>query len=388
MLTTLHTEWTVSDMIVGFSYNEIEGKGVFGLGGRLTIQPEYQRSYIYNDGKRDVAVVRSLLAGYPLGLLYFVETAEGRYEVLDGQQRITSFGRFCAGQFAVTLEGDDRPYYFSSLPEELREKILRSQLLVYTCRGEEREVKQWFATINIIGVPLTDQELLNAIYSGPFVTAAKKVFSNSTAPEMQKWRVFVKGDPRRQKILETALKWASGDDVEGYMSAHRQDADCGALERHFRTVIDWAFATIPMADDTMCGVEWGRLWQEWHEKPYSPEAVVRRVRELLADDAVQRKAGVYEYVLSGETRPELLQVRLFDKRTIKSAYARQTAAAREQGVSNCPLCAMSAGPLRTRIYSEKEMDADHITPWSRGGETRPENCQMLCRTHNRAKGNG
>ena len=175
MKTTLHTEWTVADICKGFTYNELEGKGLFGLDGKLTIQPEYQRHYIYNDGKRDVAVIESLLKGYPIGLIYFNRTNDGRYEVLDGQQRITSFGRFVTGKFAIK-DANDNVQYFSGLPEESQKKILQSSLLVYECVGEEKEIKEWFKTINIVGVPLNEQELLNAIYSGGFVNAAKQVF--------------------------------------------------------------------------------------------------------------------------------------------------------------------------------------------------------------------
>lgn len=198
MKTTLHTEWTVADICKGFTYNELEGKGLFGLDGRLTIQPEYQRHYIYNDGKRDVAVIDSLLKGYPIGLIYFNCTSDGRFEVLDGQQRITSFGRFVTGKFAIIYGG--REEYFSGLPIEEQQKIMQSPLLVYECEGEEREIKEWFKTINITGIPLNEQELRNAIYSGEFVTAAKRVFSNSQNAEVQKWSHYVKGDVKRQAI--------------------------------------------------------------------------------------------------------------------------------------------------------------------------------------------
>ena len=185
MKTTLHTEWTVADVCKGFTYNELEGKGLFGLDGRLTIQPEYQRHYIYNDGKRDVAVIESLLKGYPIGLIYFNRTSDGRYEVLDGQQRITSFGRFITGKFAIK-DADGNVQFFSSLPKELQQKIMQSSLLIYECEGEEKEIKEWFKTINIVGIPLNEQELRNAIYSGEFVTAAKRVFSNSQNAEVQR----------------------------------------------------------------------------------------------------------------------------------------------------------------------------------------------------------
>ena len=186
MKTTLLTEVTVGEICEGFVYNELEGKGLFGWGGKLVIQPEYQRNYIYADGKKDVAVVESLLKGYPLGLLYFVKTAAGTYEVLDGQQRITSFGRFVTGKFAV-VDKNGMQQYFSGLDKGLQKRILESELTIYVCEGEEPEIKEWFKTINIAGVPLNEQELLNAIYSGPFVTAAKEEFSNSNNSNLQKW---------------------------------------------------------------------------------------------------------------------------------------------------------------------------------------------------------
>ncbi len=186
MQTTLRTEWTVADICKGFTYNEIEGKGLFGLDGQLTIQPEFQRNYIYNDGKRDVAVIHSLLQGYPLGLLYFNRTEDGRYEVLDGQQRITSFGRFIRGKFAIR-DSNNNSQYFDGLTRVQQQTILQSPLLIYECYGRESEIKEWFKTINIVGVPLNEQELLNAIYSGPFVTAAKREFSNSANSQAQIW---------------------------------------------------------------------------------------------------------------------------------------------------------------------------------------------------------
>lgn len=234
MKTTLHTEWTVADVCKGFTYNELEGKGLFGLDGRLTIQPEYQRHYIYNDGKRDVAVIESLLKGYPIGLIYFNRTSDGRYEVLDGQQRITSFGRFITGKFAIK-DADGNVQYFLSLPKELQQKIMQSSLLIYECEGEEKEIKEWFKTINIVGIPLNEQELRNAIYSGEFVTAAKRMFSNSQNAEVQKWSHYIKGDVKRQEYLAEALKWvcaSKGMTIDTYMSLHRRDTSIGELENY------------------------------------------------------------------------------------------------------------------------------------------------------------
>ena len=191
MTTQLLTDLTVADICDGFVYNELEGKGLFGWGGKLVIQPEYQRNYIYADGKRDVAVVESLLKGYPLGLLYFVKTASGMYEVLDGQQRITSFGRFVKEKFSVA-DSNKMPQYFTGLDKEKQEKILNSKLTIYVCEGEEEEIKDWFKTINIAGIPLNDQEIWNAIYSGPFVSAAKAEFSNSTNAKCRSGRAMLR----------------------------------------------------------------------------------------------------------------------------------------------------------------------------------------------------
>ena len=193
MQTQLRTDITIADICKGFVYNELEGKGLYGLSGKLTIQPEYQRNYIYADGKKDVAVIDSVLKGYPLGLIYFVEPSEGKYEVLDGQQRITSLGRFVTNKFAIR-DANGMQQYFSGLDKDKKQLILDTKLTIYICRGDEQEIKEWFRTINIAGVPLVQQELLNAIYSGPFVTAAKAEFSNSQNTLVQKWKAFVKGD--------------------------------------------------------------------------------------------------------------------------------------------------------------------------------------------------
>ncbi len=390
MKTELRTDWTVRDICKGFVFNEIEGKGLYGLDGKLTIQPEYQRHYIYGDGKKDVAVIDSILRGYPIGLIYFNRrTSDGQLEVLDGQQRITSIGRFVAGKFAIKDAGDN-VQYFSGLPEEEQERIMDTTLLIYVCEGEEKEIKEWFRTINIVGVPLNDQELLNAVYSGPFVTRAKEVFSNSQNAALQKWSHYVQGDVKRQEILERALQWissAKGTTVDAYMSRHRKEDDIREMETYFTSVIDWVSGLFLMTDKDMCGLEWGRLYETYHRNPYSPTDVTARVKELQADEYISKKRNIYEYVLGGEEDKTLLEVRFFEPSVIKTAYARQTKEAEEKGVSNCPLCALGNNNNKTRIYKLKEMDADHVTAWSKGGSTSLENCEMLCRSHNRAKGN-
>ena len=392
MKTTLLTDLTVADICEGFVYNELEGKGLFGWSGRLVIQPEYQRNYIYADGKKDVAVVDSLLKKYPLGLIYFVKVGEDRYEVLDGQQRITSFGRFVTDKFSwVDKKGMQQ--YFSGLDKGLQKRILGSKLTIYVCEGEgddeeqEREIKEWFETINIAGVPLNEQELRNAIYSGPFVTAAKEEFSNSNNSNLQKWKSYVKGNEKRQEILREALDWVSKGDIDGYMGKHRRETDIRELKTYFKTVIDWIDGVFERTEDEMCGLDWGRLYETYHKNAYNPKKLWERVRALYADDFVKNRRGIFEYVLGGEKDAKLLEVRVFDTKETKAVYAKQTAAAEKKGVSNCPLCAIGHAANRARIYKFTEMDADHVTAWTKGGATDIRNCQMLCKTHNRAKGN-
>lgn len=380
--------YTVREIVDGFVYNEFEGKGLFGLAGKLVIQPEYQRNYIYNDGKKDVAVIDSLLKGYPLGLIYFTN-AGTNLEVLDGQQRITSFGRFVTGKFAIHQDGKEQT--FSSLPAEERDKIMDSDLLVYICTGTEKEIKDWFRTINIAGVPLNAQELLNAIYSGPFVTKAKAEFSNSQNANLQKWSAYVKGDAKRQEILAVALDWVSGSQkiaIDAYMAKHRQDADITELKTYFTTVIDWIDSIfIASPEKEMRGLEWGRLYETYHATAYDPTKIDAGVKRLMGDPYVNSRKGIYEYLLGGEQHPELLEVRLFDDKTKALAYKRQTDAAMADVTSNCPLCAVGDNANKTRIYKQNEMDADHVAAWSKGGATDLANCEMLCIPHNRAKGN-
>lgn len=386
MKTTLRTDLTVADICKGFVYNEYEGKGLFGLSGKLTIQPEYQRNYIYADGKKDVAVIESLLKEYPLGLLYFTKVAEDKYEVLDGQQRITSFGRFVTGKFAIKDEnGMER--YFSGLAEDQKETIMNAPLTIYICEGTESEIKEWFKTINIAGVPLNEQELSNAIHSGPFVTLAKAEFSNSQNANIQKWSAYISGNVLRQDYLRTALEWVSGGHIDAYMSQHRYDNNINELKAYFNSVIDWISSVFIDVDSKMCGLKWGRLYELYHTESYDPQEVSAKVRELLEDPYVSDKKGIWEYILDGCQHSELLNVRVFDDVIKKNVYHKQTREAQAKGVSNCPLCALGHDSNKTRTWKLNEMDADHVTAWSKGGATDIKNCQMLCKTHNRAKGN-
>ena len=379
--------YTVEEICKGFTYNEAEGKGLFGLSGRLTIQPEYQRNYLYaeQNGAREIAVIESVLKGYPIGLLYFNKVDDEHLEVLDGQQRITSLGRFLTRKFAVVINGMEQ--YFDYMAEDLKKKILETELLVYECEGTESEIKEWFKTINIVGLPLEEQEILNAVYCGSFVTLAKEVFSNSQNANVNKWAAFLRGNVKRQAYLHTALEWVSKGNVSGYMSLHRNDDNIREMQTYFDSVIEWASGVFSNIEKEMCGLPWGELYEKYHKKPYDPAKVAAKQRELYEDYYVKNKKGIYEYILGGCLDTRLLEVRCFDEPTKKSVYTRQTALAQAQGISNCPHCVQENGANKSKIWKLAEMDADHVTAWSKGGATDISNCQMLCRTHNILKGN-
>jgi hypothetical protein len=381
-------QYTVEEICDGFEYNELEKKGLYGLSGRLTIQPEYQRNYIYEDGKKDVAVIESVLKGYPLGLIYFNRNSEytspqTELEVLDGQQRITSLGRFLQNKFAVKINGMEQ--IFEGLNTELQRKILDTKLLVYICEGEgenaEEEIKEWFKTINIAGIPLNRQEELNAVFSGTFVTKCKEEFSNSDDKRIQRWNSYVKGPANRQQYLATALEWVSRnmdakDKVVAYMSAHRRDINIDEIKTYFNTVIDWVDSKFDDVYPEMQGLNWGELYELFHAHPYNHTQISARVRELMNDDFVVNKRGIFEYVLGDCQDAKLLNVRLFDKQTMRKVYDLQTTKAKAEGVSNCPYCAIGHDQNAHRIWKPEEMDADHVTAWSKGGSTDIENCQM------------
>ena len=379
--------YTVEEICKGFTYNEAEGKGLFGLSGKLTIQPEYQRNYLYaeQNGAREIAVIESVLKGYPIGLLYFNKVDDEHLEVLDGQQRITSLGRFLKHKFAIVLDGMEQ--YFEYMADDLKEKILKTELLVYECEGTESEIKEWFKTINIVGLPLEEQEILNAVYCGSFVNKAKEVFSNSQNANVNKWAAFLRGNVKRQAYLHTALEWVSKGNVSGYMSLHRYDDNIREMQTYFDSVIDWASGVFQNVEKEMQGLPWGELYEKYHKQPYDPAQVAAKQRELYEDYYVKNKRGIYEYILGGCKDSKLLEVRCFDEPTKKSVYARQTAEAEKKGISNCPHCVLENGANKSKIWKLSEMDADHVTAWSKGGATDISNCQMLCQTHNRAKGN-
>lgn len=391
MVTTLRCDLKVKNMVDGFFFDKNEGKGLYGWGGDLTIQPEYQRNYLYEEkdkkyGSKEKGVILSVLKDYPLGLLYFLKVGENKYEVLDGQQRITSLGRFYTGHFDIPWKGSMKS--FNGLDGDLQEKFLEHPLTIYICEGEQSEISDWFETINIAGIPLNDQELLNAENHGSFVTLAKKEFSNSRNPQIQKWCRYIKGSANRQDFLRTALAWVSDGEIATYMGNHRHDGNINELKNHFETVMEWVVRTFDFAPfPEMCGLDWGDFYKIYHTNPYNPKETRETVKRLYEDDYVKSKSGIIKYVLDDCRDKRLLDVRLFDTPIKKKKYNIQTEEAKRLGISNCPDCVLENGANKAKIWGLSEMEADHVTAWSRGGETTIENCQMLCTHHNRLKGN-
>lgn len=381
-------KYKLRELLEGFEYSELEGKGLHGLNGHLVIQPEFQRAFLYAEAKKEAAVVASVLRGLPLNPIYFNVLPDDMFEILDGQQRTTSLGRFVKGKFAI-IDEHGMQQYFDGLAEEIQNQILDYEVLVYHCEGTEAEIKEWFKTINISGMPLNTQELRNAVFSGPFVTAGKAEFSNSLNSNIMKWSAYIKGSANRQDFWATALEWVAGgeDKVEAYMSKHRQDDNVEAVKTHFNKVLDWAEETFPDIEPEMSGLNWGELYDEYHENTYDADVVGKRVQELYEDETIGNKKGIFEFILGGEKDFKLLNIRFFSAAVKKQSYNAQTNAAKSSGKSNCSVCASVSNDNQSKIWKQDEMDADHVTPWSKGGLTSKSNCEMLCKTHNRAKGN-
>ena len=354
------------------------------------IQPEYQRHYIYGDGRRDVAVIDSLLKGYPLGLIYFnVDSANDKLEVLDGQQRITSVGRFVTGKFAIKVAGKEQ--VFSSLPKDDQQKILDSELLIYECEGTETEIKEWFQTVNIAGVPLNKQELLNAIYSGPFITKAKAEYSNSNNANMQKWQSYIKGTPsaRRSSGGPGLGRVITGPEHRRLPRAaparhrHRRSQDL----LHLRHRLDRQ-RLHPCRPTRRCAAWSGAA----STRPTTRSPTTRRRSTPGSTSSAptprcRAAKGIYEYLLGGKKQTATAEHPVVRRQDEAHRVRAADQGAKAKNVSNCPLCALGNDNNKTRIYNPKEMDADHVTAWSKGGGTDLSNLTMLCQTHNRAKGN-
>lgn len=354
-----YREITVRDLVEGYEDNE--EMGVRAYGGTLDVRPPYQREFVYKDAQRD-AVINTVRRGFPLNVMYWAVREDGTYEIIDGQQRTISLCQFVEGDFSFQNR------YFHNLEKDEEQQVLDYRLTVYLCSGTDSEKLDWFRTINIAGEELTNQELRNAVYAGSWVTDAKRYFSKQNCPALAIGGDFTSKSAIRQELLETVIRWINDGDVEGYMALNQHKPDAHELWVYFQNVITWVTATFPVRRRVqMRSVQWGYLYNEFKDADLDPAALEQRVSALLADDEVTRKYGVYAYVLTGEERH--LNLRAFTEAQKTEAFERQ------KGV--CTVC--------NKTFQFAEMEADHITPWSKGGKTIPANCAMLCKDDNRRK---
>ncbi len=354
-------------------YNDRGDDGVFAFGGRLAIRPPYQREFVYNESQSE-AVIHTVLKGFPLNVMYWVKVGDDAFEVLDGQQRTLSIMQFLKHRFSITLNG--QKYYWDALPDDKYEAIMNYELMVYICEGSESEKLEWFKVVNIAGEKLTDQELRNSVYTGQWLSDAKRHFSKKGCAAKGLSDRYITGDPNRQELLEKALKgiceYQGIKEITEYMSVHKSDSDADELWQYFQDVIHWAEKIFPKYYTDMKGLDWCHLYNLYNSNYYNSTVMTSEVKRLHEDDEVQKQKGIYEYLLCRDTDPfatRLLNLRTFDKREKMTAYSRQN------GI--CPIC--------QQHFEFSEMEGDHIKPWSKGGLTVQGNCQMLCRDCNSKK---
>lgn len=362
---------TIRDIANG--YKDSLEDGVVGMNGKLNIRPAYQREYVYNEKQRN-AVITSIFKGLPLNTIYWAKNDDGTFEVLDGQQRTLSICKFVNGEYSMMF---DTEKYFHSLTKEEQDRILDYKLMIFVCEGDLSERLEWFRTINVSSVKLTDQELLNINYTGSWLSDAKRKFSKTNCVAYKLGSKLVKGNPIRQELLETALKWISGGNIANYMSAHQHDANANELWLYFQSVINWVNATFGLDTNPknyrkeMQSVEWGELYNSYKNNSYDANEIEIKVNELMANEEVTEKKGVYEYILSGEKEEiaRKLSKRLFSESDKRTAYERQNG-----------IC-----PITNEYLPYEEMEADHIISWNKGGKTILSNCQMISKRANKWK---
>lgn len=349
-------EITVRQLTKG--YEDKAEAGVVGYGGKLDIRPPFQREFVYKDKQRD-AVINTVTKDFPLNVMYWAVRDDGGYEIIDGQQRTISLCQYVSGEFSIN------GLAFHNLKKDKQEQILNYRLMIYFCSGTDSEKLEWFRTINIAGERLSDQELRNAVYSGSWVSDAKRYFSKNSRPKIGD--DYLSGVANRQEYLETAIDWISGGNIEEYMSKHQHDKDAKALWTYFQAVINWVETTFTNYRKEMKGVPFGFLYNEFKENKLDSKKLEKEIAKLMEDEDVTNKKGIYSYVLT--RKEKFLNIRTFNDRQKREAYERQ------KGV--CPVC--------KKKYKIEEMEADHITPWHKGGKTSANNCQMLCEEDNRRK---
>ena len=351
-------EISVRDICDG--YKDSEEEGVFAFGGKLNVRPPYQREFVYDDKKRN-AVIETVFKGFPLNVMYWAKNEDGTFEIIDGQQRTLSLCQYVDGVFSLENQ------FFQNLTETAKKRVLDYKLMIYVCEGNDEEKLEWFRTINIAGEKLTDQELRNATYTGAWLTDAKRHFSKTNCAAYGLASKYMNGSPIRQDYLETALKSINDGEVESYMARHQHSPNANELWLYFQSVIAWVQTVFPVYRKEMKGLDWGILFNRYGKADYDSKALEIRVKELMEDDEVTNKKGIYEYLLSGEERK--LSLRAFSDKMKREAYERQN------GI--CPKC--------NQHFEFEKMEGDHIVPWSKGGKTTAENCQMLCRRDNGIK---
>jgi hypothetical protein len=342
------------------AYEDNNENGVTGYNGKLDIRPPFQREFIYNDKQRD-AVINTIIKNFPLNIMYWAVRKDGNFEVIDGQQRTISICQFVNGDFAFNNK------YFHNLQKDEQEQILNYPLMIYFCSGTDSEKLEWFKTINIAGEKLTNQELLNAVYSGPWVSDLKRYFSKTGCAAYEIGNNYMNGSPIRQDYLETVIKWISNDSIEIYMAQRQHEPNANELWLYFQNVINWVKVIFPTSRKEMKGVEWGTLYNQFKDKKLDPKKLEDEIKELMKNEEVTNKKGIYRYILTGEDK--YLNIRSFTENQKTETYERQ------KGI--CIKC--------KKRFELSEMEADHITPWHEGGKTIPENCQMLCKEDNRRK---
>jgi hypothetical protein len=342
---------TIRDLCKG--YLDRSEEGVTGYSGLLDIRPPYQREFVYKDKQRE-AVIDTVFKNYPLNVMYWAVRGDGGFEIIDGQQRTISICQFANGDFSFNGR------YVHNLQSDEREKFLDYELTIYQCSGTDSEKLAWFRTINIAGEKLTDQELRNAVYSGPWVTAAKTIFSKSNCPAYLLGNKYIDGSPIRQQYLEEVISWMSDGNIEGYMAEHQHDADALAEWRYFQSVIEWIKTNFIVYRSEMKGLPWGEFYNKYKDKEIIPSVYEERISKLMEDDDVTNNRGIYAFVLSNDERH--LNLRAFSQSQKRQAYERQK--------RKCVKCEIE--------FQIEEMEGDHIKLWSEGGKTIPENCQMLC----------
>lgn len=365
---------TIREVVKNYRNNAEEG--VLGYDGLLNIRPAYQREFVYPPAKRD-AVIETIFKGYPLNVFYWVANEDGTYEMLDGQQRTVSLSQYANGDYSIELNGHRKA--FQNLTSDERERFLDYELTVYFCDGEPSEQLEWFRIINIAGEKLTDQELLNATYTGPWLAHAKSIFSKTGGPAYGLGEKYLTGQPIRQTYLETALKWISNGAIDDYMGKHQHDPNANELWTYFRNVIHWVQDTFTTYRSEMKGIAWGPLYDGFKDTVFDTGDLEAEISRLMQDGEIGSRKGIYTYVLTRDERN--LNLRQFGNAERRGAYERQRGRC-----ANGTKCKTPNNTTGEMVFDITKMDADHIKPWSKGGKTTAENCQMLCIRCNRSKG--